>query len=69
VWAVWDDRRAEQPVVRLAELREGGLRRVHSLPAGSRSPDVAVSANVMVAWHADTTAHAVRYARARRAGH
>ena len=68
VWAVWDDKRPEQPVVRLAEVRAGSVKSVQ-LPAAGRSPDIAVSADVVVAWHADTMAHALRYHRARRAGH
>jgi hypothetical protein len=61
VWLAWDDRREEQPVVKLAQMRGGRMERVR-FTANGRSPAVSAGSGVSLAWQ-DGAAVRVRQVR------
>jgi hypothetical protein len=57
VWIAWDDRRPEQPIVRVAVRERGRIRVLDSTVAG-RSPAIAAGDRAVVAWQEGDAARA-----------
>jgi hypothetical protein len=65
VWAAWDDRRNEQPVVQLASISHGDAPRTIPIDAAGQSPDIAAGRSITLTWHAENAARALRLERER----